>query len=176
MNEVTAPAKAGKQKENRTTPETAVVVSDQNGHGTAIAKATPQIKMVMADLDSGELPDLDSTPTAPLDFASEYWTPENQGEARNMFFSHIDNALVTDEKTGDQLTLPTAHFFWKKGNDIVSVRNASKRLLAALTNGGVQRGMGLEITYLGKKKNSTNAFLSDNWSVKPKITRAIASA
>lgn len=143
-----------------------------NGAGTAIAKSN-SAKMVIGDLDTGELPDLDKAPTAPLDFASQYWTPEAIGESRNMFFSHIEDALFEDKETAEQKILPTAFFAWKKDGDLIMVRNASKRLLAAIQNGGVQRGMGLEITYLGKKKNTTNAFMSDNWSVKPKLTKPI---
>ena len=161
-------------KDTDTAPDETAVQNyeNQNGHGTAIAKANSP-KMVIGDLDTGDLPDLDKAPTAPLDFASEYWSPEAVGESRNMFFSHIENTMLEDKDSGEQKILPTAFFAYKKGTDLIMVRNASKRLLAALQNGGVQRGMGLEITYLGKKKNTTNQFMSDNWSVKPKLTKPI---
>lgn len=145
--------------------------------GGQIAKSKPQISFVTADLDNAtadDLPDLDKATVIPFDLAGEYFTPEPEPEnarteksQRRVFFSHIDNSLVTNEETGEQKILPTAHFLYRKGSSIITIRNASKRLLAALENSNMVRGAALEITYLGKKKNATNAYMSDHWAVRP---------
>lgn len=158
------------------------VIEEENGlvpheHGTQIAKAKPAMGMVTADLDNGtadDLPDLDNATVVPFDLAGEYWTPEPEAEGarteksqRRVFFSHVDNSLVTNEETGEQKILPTAHFLYRNGNSVITIRNSSKRLLAAISNNNIVRGAGLELTYLGKKRNTTNAFMSDHWKVCP---------
>lgn len=176
-------------EKNKSTIEEAIPDQPSNGaglvpheSGNQIAKAKPQIGFITADLDTAtaeDLPNLDEATTIPFDLAGVYWTPEPEADSartekskRNMFFSHIDSALVTNEETGEQKVLPTAHFVWRNGNTITTVRNASKRLLAAIENNNVVRGAGLEVTYLGKVRNTTNAFMSDHWKVCPKGVKA----
>ena len=55
--------------------------------------------------------------------------------------------------------------------DLITTMNGSIRLVGALQpyveNGTIRKGTMLKITFMGKKKNKTNANFSDNWSVKP---------
>ena len=46
-------------------------------------------------------------------------------------------------------------------------KNELPSLEQYLENGSLKSGMPLKITYMGKKKNKTNNFQSDNWSVRP---------
>ena len=47
------------------------------------------------------------------------------------------------------------------------IRSSNSPSPSDLENGSLKSGMPLKITYMGKKKNKTNNFQSDNWSVRP---------
>lgn len=142
-----------------------------NGHGTAIAKAdatVPRFQTVDLMKEASELPDLDTASELPLDLMSSYWTPEKEGETKNVFFSHVEDSSLIDGDTGEIKILRTAFFYEKtKDGDMKTVRNASKRLVGAIDSNGIMRGTPLRITYLGKKKNVNNAFKSDDWKITP---------
>lgn len=150
----------------------AVVVSDA-GHGTSIAKAeSTGLRFKTVDLDNAsEFPDLENATPLPMDLMSSYWTPEKEGESKNVVFSHIDDSTLVDPDSGEVKTLRTAFFFEQKDGEIRSVRNASKRLVGAIESNQIVRGTPLRISYLGKKKNTNNSFKSDDWSVKPLLIK-----
>jgi hypothetical protein len=120
-----------------------------------------------------DLPDLSKAVEMPLDLMSDYWTPDNAGEFKFVFFDRIDvtQALVRDKDNNLVLIDLECAFFLEQDSkqEIKSVRNGSKRLVGALVTQNVQRGTALKITYMGKKNNRTNAFKSDSWSIKPLI-------
>lgn len=117
------------------------------------------------------LPDLSKAVEMPLDLMSDYWTPENPGETKFVFFDRIDvSQVLTQDESPVLIDLECAYFLEQDSRmEIKSVRNGSKRLVGALLAQNVQRGTALKITYLGKKKNRSNAFKSDSWSIKPLI-------
>lgn len=144
----------------------AVVAANQNT-GVTSADQNPRVFKTV-DLDSGaDFPDLDKAQALPVDLMSSYWTPEKEGEAKNLVFSHIDDADLIDQDTGEIKKLRTAFFFEKVDGEVRSIRNASKRLVGAIESSQIVRGTPLRVTYLGKKKNVNNSFKSDDWSVKP---------
>lgn len=108
--------------------------------------------------------------TLPFDLMSDYWSPTQVGEIRNVLFDRIQDMDVPDPKTGEVIELPCAFFFWqeKEGMPIKSIRNGSKKLVGALQAWNLPRLAPLEIRYVGKVKNSTNSNYSDSWSIKPK--------
>ncbi|ALN97208.1 hypothetical protein LIT13_06520 [Flavobacterium psychrophilum] len=121
-----------------------------------------------------ELPNLQSAKILPIDLTSEYWTPEKEGETKLCFFQDIKSSSYTDEQTGETIELPCIIFLeQKETGELKTFRNGSKRLVAslqsAMNSGKIVAGTPLRIEYLGKQKNSTNAFKSDIWSVKPLI-------
>ena len=113
------------------------------------------------------MPDLDKATVQNIDLTVEYWTPEKEGESRRCVFSHIENRLVEDEQTGEEKNLDTAFFMGKKDGSIYRFCNASKRLVGIFEGGTLPSGFACQITYVGKKKNSTNNFSSDSWKVNP---------
>jgi len=119
------------------------------------------------DFFMAELPDLSQAKAAPLELTGEYWTPEKEGEVRRMFFKEIRQELTIDLASGSDVDLSVAYFVEVKDGNKKVIRQASKRLTGALETLKIPTGTPLEITYLGKKKNKTNSFLSDNWSIKP---------
>ena len=56
----------------------------------------------------------------------------------------------------------------QRDGQLRAIRNGSRRLVGIFEQfaASVKPGDAFEITYLGKKKNNTNSFKSDNWSVK----------
>ena len=119
------------------------------------------------DFFAKQLPDLAKAQAAPLELTGEYWTPEKEGEKRRMFFKEIRQELTTDMASGSDVELSVAYFVEVVNGDKKVIRQASKRLTGVLETLRVETGTPLEITYLGKKKNKTNSFSSDSWSIKP---------
>lgn len=137
--------------------ESAVAVHEQKETG---------IQIISANLENGDIPDLEEAEEYPVDLLSEYWTPEKAGENKKMYFAKIESrsAIGDNEEIKE---LKTAYFIEKKNGVSKSISNASRRLVGALEDANIKSGMAISITYLGKQKNKTNAFQSDNWSVKP---------
>jgi|SRR6185312_3112947 len=134
---------------------------------TAVATTTKnEAGIVIVDLNTGALPDLSNAETYPFDLMADYWTPENKGEFKNVYFDKIAERAVLDQQTGDLINLECAYFFEQDKGEIKSISNGSKRLVGAIEASGIVRGTPLKITYMGKKNNKSNAFKSDNWSVK----------
>lgn len=126
--------------------------------------------------EQGEiLPDLygDGVHPAKYDLMVDYWTPESEGETKRLFFKEIQTLenqgqRELDNKDGTK-EVPNAIFIEHTPDGYKTIRNASKRLVAALLNWDVKPYQPLEITYLGKERNKTNQYMSDRWSVRPLI-------
>lgn len=125
------------------------------------------------DLTNGNLPNLEDADEIPLDLMSNYWSPVQHGETKRVFFDCIKMRQVQDNANPDVLIdLPCAFFFEKVKGEIKTISNGSKRLVAAIESNNLKRFTPLSITYLGKKRNSTNSFLSDDWRVTPLSIKA----
>lgn len=138
----------------------------------AIEKQEASSFLVKMDLESADLPDLADAEVLPFELTTLYWTPEIKGEEKRVYFDCFKERLMPAlEKGQEPETIKCAFFYEKTEDGLATLCNASKRLISALEGNFVQRGTALLITYNGKKKNSTNSFLSDNWSVKPLVPR-----
>ena len=120
--------------------------------------------MSSASVFDGALPSLETAQVAPLSMNSEYWTPEKIGEKRRLFFLDLRSESVIDAQSGETVDLSVLYFVDSQKNVI---RQASRRLVGVFENrlNTLRPGMAFEIEYLGKKKNATNSFQSDHWSV-----------
>jgi hypothetical protein len=134
--------------------------------GTAIATTEKRELSILAVDMNGDLPDLNQAEAYPFDLMADYWTPEKSMESKRVFFDKIAQRFVLDQQTGDTIELECAHFIHVIDGQAKTVSNGSKRLVGALQANGIERGTPLLITYLGKKKNVTNGFQSDNWSIR----------
>lgn len=115
------------------------------------------------------LPDLAQATPEPVEMSGEYWTPEEVGESRRLFFFGLNVENVVDMESGETRELPVVQFVEGDGKGGVrSVRNGSRRLVGIFESfaQSIKQGDAFEIIYLGKKKNKNNSFKSDNWSVK----------
>tara|TARA_R110002051_G_scaffold224048_1_gene287253 strand:+ start:7854 stop:8276 length:423 start_codon:yes stop_codon:yes gene_type:complete len=120
------------------------------------------------------MPNLHEKETSPIEFSNVYWTPEKEGEFKLGVVVDIRMETFPDaqnpEKDKDLLCI--VMLCQNEDLTITSMSNGSKKLVATIQD-AMEKGSiiiektPLRITYLGKKKNKTNAYNSDNWSVKP---------
>jgi len=104
-----------------------------------------------------------------IDLASSYWAPENTGESKLVFFIKIEEIEVADINNPEVMKPLLCAFFLEQFPDetTIQVHNGSKMLIGTLQENSIAPGSALKITYLGKKKNKSNSFLHDNWSIRP---------
>lgn len=142
---------------------------------TNLVKRESNILSVMAVDLSKNLPDLSEANELPVDLSGNYWTPESVGETKRLFFVEIKpQKVLSANNTGELIDLDCAVFLEQSANGSVSTLvNGSRRLVGVLeqyVDGGfIKQGTPLQITYNGKKRNKSNAFSSDNWSIKPLV-------
>ena len=130
-------------------------------------------KEAVATVDFRNLPDLSQAEPEPVELSGEYWTPEKEGETRRLFFVGLNVENVVDMESGETRELLVARFAENVDGNLRAVRNGSRRLVGIFESfaASIKPGDPFEITYLGKKKNASNSFSSDNWSVKRLILK-----
>lgn len=116
---------------------------------------------------NGNLPDLSKAEEYPFDLMSDYWTPELPMESKRVFFDKISTRPVLAQESDEIIDLECAFFLEQTKDGLKTISNGSKRLVGALQASQIKQGTPLLITFLGKKKNRTNQYKSDSWSVKP---------
>lgn len=126
------------------------------------------------DLSKGILPGLDDAQELPFDMAGDYWSPEKSGESKSVYFVEIKTQKVLSANgTGELIDLDCAVFIELQEGIAHTILNGSRRLVGTLEQllaaARLKQGMPLKITYMGKKKNKSNGFSSDNWSIKPLV-------
>lgn len=142
---------------------------------TNLVRKESNILNVMAVDLSQNLPDLSKANELPVDLSGNYWTPEAAGELKRLFFVEIKpQKVLSANGTGELIDLDCAVFLEQTADGSVSTLiNGSRRLVGVLEQyvdaGAIKQGTPLQITYNGKKRNKSNAFSSDNWSIKPLI-------
>lgn len=139
----------------------------------ALKEQESSFEIQAADLNKSDLPSLEDAQELPVDLCGNYWTPEHAGEFKKMFFVEIKpQKVLSATGTGELIDLDCATFLEQtEDGTIQTVTNGSRRLVGILeqyvSNGIIRNGTPLKITYMGKRKNKTNNFTSDSWSVKP---------
>lgn len=122
---------------------------------------------------SGEIPLLKDAQELPIDLCGNYWTPEMPGEYKKLIFIDITpKKVLSAQGTGELIELDCAVFAEQNENgDLVTIMNGSRRLVGILepyvADGMIKNGTLLKVTFMGKRKNKTNSYSSDNWSIKP---------
>lgn len=140
---------------------------NETSNEVTVQEENPQnLQVATADLNSGNLPDLNKAHEFPVDLMSEYWTPEKTGEVKRLFFDKVQPRYVKDQSTDEVIELECAFFLEQTEDGVKTICNGSKRLVGAIQAYDIQRGTPLLVTYKGKKRNRTNQFHSDDWSVK----------
>lgn len=129
---------------------------------------------IAVDLTSGNLPNLEDAKIFPLSLGGEYWTPQEVGETKRVFFFEVKEAKLMSFDGKGLIDLECAYFLEQdKDLNTNTIYNGSRVLVgiieSCVESGLVQKGTPLEIRYEGKKKNKSNGNFSDRWSVKPLI-------
>jgi hypothetical protein len=128
------------------------------------------------DLSAG-LPDLNQANEMPIDLCGNYWTPEKEGESKRLFFVEIKQQKVLSANGNSEIIdLDCAAFLEQKADGTIqTVTNGSRRLVGVLEqyieSGAIRQGTPLQITFNGKRKNRTNNFSSDSWSIRPLLIK-----
>lgn len=119
-----------------------------------------------------KLPNLHEQKVSNLELCPTYWTPEIEGEYKVGVIINIVDEKYKNEVDGNEITLPCIIMLeqTKEGN-LNAIKNGSKKLVGSIedliTSGVINFDeTPIKITFTGKKKNKTNGFSSDNWSVK----------
>lgn len=146
------------------------------GQQTGITSSGPDQSGLLTVHDMGDpMPDLydkEAFEAWPLDLSSEYWTPQTEGEARRLLFSHIQETLVPDKygpnkgANGETILLPTAIFYEMRDGEVKTIRQASKALLLALQGAQAKQGTLFEIVYK-KRTRFSSGNTGDTWGVFP---------
>lgn len=140
---------------------------------TNLEKQDRSVLNVLAVDLTKNLPDLSVASEMPIDLCGNYWTPEQPNEAKRLFFVEIKpQAVLSANGNGEIIQLDCATFLEQKADGTVqTVTNGSRRLVGVLEQyveaGAIKQGTPLLITYNGKRKNKTNTFQSDSWSIRP---------
>lgn len=107
---------------------------------------------------------LESAERVGLNLIGTYWTPTNPGESRRLYFVKIEGIdKLKDDDTGETEILPTAILVDPLTKEVVY--QSSARLVGFFERVKKEHGVAFEIIYKGKRKNSTNAYMSDDWEV-----------
>ena len=126
---------------------------------------------------TGNLPNLSQASEMPIDLCGNYWIFENPEESKRLFFVEIKSQKVLSANgNGELIDLECAVFLEQKTDGSVStVINGSRRLVGVLEgyieSGSIRQGTPLQITYNGKRKNRTNSYQSDSWSIRPLLIK-----
>ncbi|MBV7531320.1 hypothetical protein [Chitinophaga sp. sic0106] len=120
---------------------------------------------------SNAIEDLSTADVLPFDLMSDYWSPSEIGESKRVYFDSIKQRMGKDMQSDAPVELSCAFFYEKTEDGAQTIVNGSKRLVGLIEALQIQRGTALLITYMGKKKNATNNFMSDQWSVRPLILK-----
>lgn len=144
---------------------------DNNEKDLVLREKESSLDVQTVDL-SGDIPSLKDAKELPVDLCGNYWSPVNPGEFKKVIFLDIKPQKVLSQSNGELIDLDCVIFAEQNENgDLTTAINGSVRLVGALQPyfeaGTIKKGTVLKITYMGRKKNKTNANSSDNWSIKP---------
>lgn len=126
----------------------------------------PVAQPAYAQVSPANITSLNAMQVMDVELISEYWTPGGPGEKKRVIFDSIRPSQTIDQQSGNVIDLECA-FFWEEYQGTSRlIRNGSKRLVGGISSLNLNGFTPLEIVYKGKKKNATNGFSADDWSVK----------
>jgi hypothetical protein len=125
------------------------------------------------------LPSIQKADAANVPLQVEYWSPQEEGEAKRGWILGIEPQEVADMETGE-LKLLESLLFVEETADGKKARffNASRTLVANV-RAAINRGeivpasllTPVQITYRGVKKNRTNNYKSGKWEILPLVVK-----
>lgn len=158
---------------SKETKKTTTVVTDkeiqkQPEQKQELAKTDDGKSVQIIDTSTGYLPNLDEMVAMPAELIGVYWKPEVEKEKKKMIYQGTETIQVPsmkEENKGQLVDLECASFMWQNGEgNWQKVLNGGSRLVSGVK--ALKYGVAIEVTYLGKKKNSSNNYDSGVWSIK----------
>lgn len=145
--------------------KTTEVNTVEQDNAEVLIQETSQVA-VFDPVKVNSLPDLNKDmQVSPVSDVSEYWTPEDKGEQKRVFFDCISTEDVEDTETGEIRTLPSVIMWEQVDGKLRKISNCSARLVGHFKRAMYNAGQPLLITYKGKEKNKNNQYSSDTWDV-----------
>ncbi len=149
----------------------------------SVARHTPE-QIANADLSSATvLPKLVEAPTAPVPLSIQYWSPEVEGEFKRGWIVAVGMQEVSDLETSELKMLESVLFVEQADNGQMLRWFNSSKILVANIKSAIDRGelipnttlTPVQISYIGLKKNSKNAFKSKRFEILPLLVKTITS-
>jgi hypothetical protein len=135
-----------------------------------------QIKKSRLDTQN-TLPDLAQCKKHFVPLSVQYWSPQDEGEEKLVYVHSVGMHDVPDLDTGEIKALECVMLIEKQGNIVMRYINAGRVLVGnikdAIKRDEIIPGTTLtpiSITYVGKKKNRSNAHISNVWQIIPLIS------
>jgi hypothetical protein len=107
--------------------------------------------------------DIDQYKPTGLNLVALYWSPTAVSESKKLIFIEVKHIKHLIEETAEEKILPTAVFVDPFTKEVI--HQASTRLVSVFEREEPEPGTPFYIEYKGKIKNSTNAYMSDNWAI-----------
>lgn len=98
-----------------------------------------------------------------LNLVANYWSPSNKDESRKLIYIETKVLKSINEDTGEEKLLNTCVFVDALTKEVI--HQSSARLVGVFEREMPLPGEVFEVVYLGKIKNTTNAYMSDSWAV-----------
>lgn len=112
------------------------------------------------------LEDLTEYEVSSISLVPEYWTPEEVGEFRNLYYYGVELQPVADFNDPDKtVELECVVFADVSTGAPRAVVNGSKRLVACFRNLALATETPVKVIYIGRKKNRQNNNESDHWDI-----------
>ena len=158
---------------------TDVAVKEQTEVATPTTKAPRYSAEQVAAANIGNQTDLPALAEAPKHFiplSVEYWSPQDEGEEKLVYVAGVDFHDVPDMETGEIKSIECVLLLEQQDNTLCRFISASRVLVGnikdAITRGDIIPMTTLtpvSITFMGQKKNRSNAKLSNRWKIVPII-------
>ena len=117
----------------------------------------------MSQITKSITTDLTKLERSGLNLVATYWSPQNKDESRKLVYIETKVLKHINEETGEEKLLNTCVFVDPATKEVI--HQSSARLVGVFEREMPAFGECFDIQYLGKIKNSTNAYMSDNWAV-----------
>lgn len=134
-------------------------------------KQKKETQIVPIEKGTSIIPDLKEAKVSVMDYGSDYYTPTEKGEKIRAVYLGLSERSVQSFSGNDEVTIPCVNLLIQDGSGFRTIYNGSKRLVGAIEQNNLEIGTMLEIEYQGKRKNKTNAYTSDRWSIRPLIIK-----
>lgn len=165
------------------TPETGTALAERAQ--SAVAASQRQSRFTQEQLNAAAispdtvLPSIQKTQAANVPLQVEYWSPQKEGEAKRGWILGVEPQEVADMETAELKLLESVLFVEETADGRKARFFNASRILVANVKAAINRGeivpasllTPVQITYLGQKKNRSNAKLSGRWEILPLVVK-----